>query len=497
MSRLPSLACVALSALAACVRSGAGARSGRPIDARDQALGLVTCQALLGEEHLETEVVATTWRGLNPKPLGSRTGAETGVRAHPLDADVVVFARQLRSDDFAANELFLASLRGAFADVRLTRDGAADIEPCFSSDGQHVLFASNRGGAFQLWQIDRDGSGLRPVTEAAAGQADREPDARGDRIVFSRTTTTTSATRAVLWTMNADGSGAMAITAGIMGQGSATFAPGDHEPALAPDGSSVVFARRTTDARATLFRLEFATQRLVEVLPNADGEDRLPRFLPQGNALLFARTAPAQGMLGRRLVTCDLDGTDLAQLTLDARLAVTGADVLAGAGPWPTPAAQSTPSELETDDARIVLGQRTLGRFELVRSKDSAGLQLATVAHDGKEVAGVFLPFKLNLPEATDVTRAEVRATFALTEANAQARVRISVKDYVRKRFDVAWDAPVTHTRFVDVAFAFTSLAHVDRDGWIRVEIAAELPPGQRAEFALDAVTVAVFDRAR
>ena len=481
--------------VSACARSGAGARRGNPIDARGQALELVACQATIGEEHNATEVIASTLLGLNQRKLASRAGQESGVRGHPTDADVVVFARQTRADTPSSSEIYVASLSGAFAELRLTRDSATDVEPCWSPDGRQVLFASDRGGSFQLWRIDRDGSNLAPVTSAAAAQDDRAPDARTDRIVFTRISGQPNAKRAARWIMNADGSGMVALTTGSNAVGDLEFAPGDHEPALAPDAGSVVFARRTARDRASLFRLEFANQRWSELAPTSDGEDRLPRFLPSGDRLLFARTAPRDGLLGRRLLSSTLTGTELAQLTLDARLACLGADALAGAGAWPIAVPQATPSELEVDDANIVLGQRTLGRFELLRSKDGAGLQLATEAFDGKERAGVFLPFKLVLPEPTDIARAQVRATFSLTVGNPQARVRLSVKDYVRNRFDVAWDAAVPNTRAIDVAFAFSSLAHVDRDGWIRLELATELPPGQRAELAIDSVEVEVFAR--
>ena len=492
MIRLLPIALLAV----ACARSGAGARNGNPIDARGQALELVACLSTVGQEHNQTEVTATTLRGLNSRKLASRAGQETGGRGHPTDANVVVLARQLRAGEPESTEIYVSSLTGAFADVRMTRDSHTDLEPCWSADGQRVLFASDRGGTFLIWRIDRNGTNLAAVTQVVTDQADRAPDARGDRIVFSRAAPTLAGRRAAIWMMNADGSGLAQVTDGIVGTGTEQFAPGDHEPALAPDLSSVVFVRRTAVARATLMRIELANQRLSTLAATSDGEDRLPRFFSSGDRVLVARTAPSAGLLGRRLVTMSLTGTDVAQLTLDARLACQGAVVLAGSGAWPAAVAQATPSELETDDARLLLGQRTLGRFDLVRVKDGSGLQLATTAFDGKEAAGVFLPFKLGPLEPTDVALVHGRVTFALTLASPQARVRVSVQDYVRDRFDVAWEGAVTSTAFVDVGFAFTSLAHVDRNGWIRLEVVAELPEGQRAEFALDAVEVDVFGRA-
>jgi hypothetical protein len=200
-------------------------------------------------------------------------------------------------------------------------------------------------------------------------------------------------------------------------------------------------------------------------------------------------------LLGRRLMAMRLDGSDLAQLTLDARLSTEGVDFLAGALPLPSATTTAVAANLEDDDARIVLGQRTLGRFSQVRTKDGSGLQLATVAFDAKERAGVFVPFELPLADPSTIARVRVRATFSLTVANAQARVRISVRDYERERYDVGWDKTVPSTGVGDAEFTVASLAHVDRDGWVRIELVAELPEGERAELALDAVTVEAFER--
>ncbi|MEZ5963272.1 MAG: hypothetical protein R3F56_05430 [Planctomycetota bacterium] len=487
---------LALCAATACVRGGTTARSGRPIDASGQTQELVLCQSVVGDEHARTDVIATTLTGLEPVTAGSQPGIESGVRGHPVERDVIVFARQTRSGQPSSRELFVSSLERRFADVRLTRDGSSDCDPAWSTDGGGVLFASDRSGAFALWRIGRDGSGLAPVTQPASGVADRAPDVRAGRIVFARTTTVAGAASSTIWIMNEDGSGATALTDGGPPVPSADeFVPGDHEPALAPDASQVVFARRTAADRAALMLVDLATRRVTAVTATTGGEDRRPRFTPEGDHLLAARAATAAGLLGRRVVAMRLDGSDVAQVTLDERLACEGLDFLAGAGAWPRAQAGSVAGGLEADDARIVLGRRTLGRFADVRSKNGSGLQLVTESFAGLEKAGVYVPFELPLADPSRVARVTVRATFALTVADPDARVRISVKDYTRDRYDVAWNRTVPNTAAVDASFTFASLAHVDRDGWIRIELVAELPEGVRAELALDAMTVDAFER--
>jgi serine/threonine protein kinase/WD40 repeat protein len=47
---------------------------------------------------------------------------------------------------------------------QLTNDLARDRNPCWSPDGQRILFSSNRSGKYEAWTIHPDGSGLNQVT---------------------------------------------------------------------------------------------------------------------------------------------------------------------------------------------------------------------------------------------------------------------------------------------------------------------------------------------
>ncbi len=487
MSRLPALALLALGA--ACARSGGGNSGGLPIDATGLPLELVVCRGRTDDSFDSARTYASTLAGLGEREFASRAGIESGVRAHPTDPLTVVFARQTRGDQPESTELYLAAIDGSVAEVRLTRDNAVDATPCWSADGTTILFASDRSGASQLWRIGRDGSGLAPFTQPAQGAADRDPDARGDRVVFSRT----EGGRARLWLANAQGGGLLPLT-----DGGGLVGPdiGDFEPALAPDASVVAFVRRDATGATRLHLVDVTTLQVTPLPAVPAGGDRQPRFLP-GDRLLAARTVPADGQLGLRLVTMARDGSDVAWLSLDSRLTHRGFDVLAGARALTTPGAAPVAGDLDTEDTSIVIGRRGLGTPELLRSKDGVGVTLVTVPFDGHEVAGLFLPFKLPIEAAGDVARAQVRATCSVSVVGPQTRVRVSVQDYVRHRFDVAWDGTVASTNAFDVEFTFASLAHVDRNRWIRIEIACELPGGQRGEFTIDSVDVTVTPASR
>jgi WD40 repeat protein len=47
---------------------------------------------------------------------------------------------------------------------QLTNDPALDRKPHWSPDGKHIAFQSNRNGSWDAWIINRDGSGLAPLT---------------------------------------------------------------------------------------------------------------------------------------------------------------------------------------------------------------------------------------------------------------------------------------------------------------------------------------------
>jgi TolB protein len=48
--------------------------------------------------------------------------------------------------------------------VQLTHDGGRNDFPCWSPDGRHIIFQSNRSGTEQIWTMLADGTAQKPVT---------------------------------------------------------------------------------------------------------------------------------------------------------------------------------------------------------------------------------------------------------------------------------------------------------------------------------------------
>lgn len=80
-------------------------------------------------------------------------------------ADVVVVSilRPGHGRDLAEVDLVTGELRW------LTSDAAFDDEPSVTADGRHVLFATDRGGVFDIWALSRETGATRRVTRSVGG----------------------------------------------------------------------------------------------------------------------------------------------------------------------------------------------------------------------------------------------------------------------------------------------------------------------------------------
>jgi Tol biopolymer transport system component len=48
--------------------------------------------------------------------------------------------------------------------VRVTNHAASDVCPGWSPDGIHIVFASDRGGHFDIYKMDSNGGSVTPLT---------------------------------------------------------------------------------------------------------------------------------------------------------------------------------------------------------------------------------------------------------------------------------------------------------------------------------------------
>jgi hypothetical protein len=171
-----------------------------------------------------------------------------------------------------------------------------DYEPAWSPDGSKIVFVRVDAEG-DIYVMNSDGSGLAQLTATAAD--DRSPDwsPDGSEIVFQRNSS--------IWKMNANGSGAVALT--TAGEEPAA------SPTWSPDGSSIVFADHhgTSTWRVTTIDPDGSNH---THLSTGGNNDTHPVF--SGNGSKIAYTSDVDG--NEEIYTMNSDGSGATRLTTNA-----------------------------------------------------------------------------------------------------------------------------------------------------------------------------------
>jgi TolB protein len=111
------------------------------------------------------------------------------------------------SDRDGNEEIYVMDYDGANP-VRLTNNGARDVDPAWSPDGSQIVFASTRDDPEpELYVMDSDGTGVARITTNTL--ADTEPNwsPNGTTIAFSRPIFTQAGYVPGIWTIAPNGTG--------------------------------------------------------------------------------------------------------------------------------------------------------------------------------------------------------------------------------------------------------------------------------------------------
>jgi eukaryotic-like serine/threonine-protein kinase len=109
----------------------------------------------------------------------------------------------------------------------LTQGNASDRQPCYSRDGEWVVFSSNRSGNLDLWEVSRKTGAVRRITDDVADDWDPGFTPDGKLIWGSNRTGAFE-----IWIAEADGSGARQLTKVGMDA---------ENPTATPDGKWIVY----------------------------------------------------------------------------------------------------------------------------------------------------------------------------------------------------------------------------------------------------------------
>jgi TolB protein len=157
------------------------------------------------------------------RTLSSRDGVNLSPAFSP-DGTMVAVARSVNGE----TDIFLLNARTGEDIRQLTTGGGIDISPCFTPDGRTVVFSSERGGTASIHAVATNGGTPWRVTPFSGRFTDPMVSPDGQHVAF-----VVQHGAFDVWVVKLDGSGLIKITGG----------QGDNEdPSWSPDGRYLAFS---------------------------------------------------------------------------------------------------------------------------------------------------------------------------------------------------------------------------------------------------------------
>jgi TolB protein len=197
----------------------------------------------------------------------------------------------------AVPQIFISNLYEGTRDT-LTDEKSQGFLPVFSPDGTKICFMSDReGGQMDLYVMNRDGSGLRRLTNNPAGDSTPTWSPNGTQIAF----TSDRSGSPQLWVMDTDGLNARRLTFNESYADRATWSP-------APFNEIAFAARNGPGFDIRIFDIATGQTRQVT---DGIGSNESPAFAPNGRHLAFTSTRAGKV----QIFTIARDGKQLTQIT--------------------------------------------------------------------------------------------------------------------------------------------------------------------------------------
>ncbi len=171
--------------------------------------------------------------------------------------------------------------------------------PDATSDGQTIVFASNRGGTTsELYLMAADGSNVRQLpTVPNADKHEPNLSADGKRVVFEVKTTLNGKDNFDIYVMNLDGSGLKNLT---------NDAFSNIDPYWSPDGTKIAFGSDREDNQMQVWVMDSDGSNKTR-LTNSNGFETEPAWSPDGQTIAFESNR--SGSNGFDIWTMNADGS--------------------------------------------------------------------------------------------------------------------------------------------------------------------------------------------
>jgi imidazolonepropionase-like amidohydrolase/Tol biopolymer transport system component len=181
--------------------------------------------------------------------------------------------------------------------TRITSGLAFDMQPRFSPDGRLIAFTSDRGGGDNIWVMNADGSGARAITRESFRLLNAPTWSRDGQYIAARKhfTTQRSLGTGEIWLYHVSGQG---DGVPLIERPNPRFQKELGEPAFSGDGRAIFFSRNTTpgdtfiyaqDSNQEVFAIErydMATGERAQVAGGPGGAVR-PTPSPDGRWLAY------------------------------------------------------------------------------------------------------------------------------------------------------------------------------------------------------------------
>jgi uncharacterized protein YjdB len=224
------------------------------------------------------------WSSDHPEVAAVSNGEVRGVSpGHAVVSAAAPWGKAVTADVFVTADLLVASNRGGAFGIYQVRPDSPDTllpipldgggtQAVRSPDRTRIAYSSTRAGSADLYVADADGRNPRRVTSdpGAEVQAVWTPD--GTRLVYTATPT---GGMAQIMSVKADGTDPRPLTASTTG--------GNTAPDVSPDGRRVAFVS-TRDGNPEIYEVDLEGGEARRLTKTGDREGN-PRFLPSGDLL--------------------------------------------------------------------------------------------------------------------------------------------------------------------------------------------------------------------